>query len=145
MIRIWATVLLFLPVLGAFDSARAQAPILNDDRAYSSATSDRAYIAARCAALYTELAQFALDQDRAFANTKTSEAKEFLKRVVPPLESVFLEWSTQYRAQLARPEDPATSSLGKDINACAGVLALIRKGDNMSNYNRDELKYLMGG
>jgi hypothetical protein len=145
MIRKWATALLLLPVLGAFEPAQAQDPIRDDKRAYSSTAKDRAYIAARCAALYSEMAQFTREANSALADTKASEAMEFLKRVAPPSESVFLQWSSEYGAQLARQENPSTSSLGKDYEACAGVLALIRKGDKMSGYSRDELKYLMGG
>ena len=145
MIRIWATTLLLISVLCAFESAQAQAPIRDDARAYSRATADRAYIAARCAALYSEMGQFLLDQDSAVANAKMSAAKEFLKRVVPPLENVFVQWSTRYRAQLARQEDPATSLFGKDYVACGAVLLLIREGDKMDTYNHAGLRYLMGG
>ena len=145
MICMWATALLLLPVLGAFEPAQAQDLIRDDKRAYSSTAKDRAYIAARCAALYSEAAQVARAENRALADTKASEAMEFLKRVDPPSESVFLQWSSEYRAKLARQENVATSLLGKDYEACAGVLLLIRDGDKMSGYSRDELKYLMGG
>jgi hypothetical protein len=102
MTRIWAAILLLLPMLGGSGLVQAQSPIRDDDRAYSGTAQDRAYIAARCAALYSEMAQVASAQDKALAQTKASEAREFLKRTSKPDESVFLQWSGEYRAQIAR-------------------------------------------
>ena len=145
MHRIGAIALLLFPILGARESAQAQTPIRDDARAYSGATGDRAYIAARCAALYSEMGLFLLDSDSATANAKVSEAKEFLKRVIPPSQDVFFDWSPRYRAAFARQEDPATSLFGKDYIACGGILALIRDGDRMDRYSHAALRYLMRG
>jgi hypothetical protein len=79
------------------------------------------------------------------ATAKSSEAGGFLKRVPAPPENVFLEWSAQYRRELAKMPKPETSLFGKDYEACSGVLQLIRGGDNLGKYSRDELMYLMGG
>lgn len=131
----------------------AQKPLVDDDRAYSSTAASRGYVAARCAALYTEFAQeLAGDTSSAAvekAKEKAAAAHDFLRRVSPPQENVFLQWSGEYRARMSQlPRDPvriAKTLWGQDYDACGGVLGLIRDGDHMERYNRRELRYLMGG
>lgn len=123
----------------------AQKPIRDDDRAYSQASENRGYVAARCAALYSEFAQEIIGANDRLSAVKESEAYEFLKRVPNPLETVFLDWSGLYKAQFAQQSDPNTPLWGKDYKACSGVLLLIRTGDNLGKYSRRELRYLMGG
>jgi hypothetical protein len=122
-----------------------QKPIRDDDRAYSKVAENRGYVAARCAALYSEMAQATAGQQDSVAAAKASESRDFLKRVPDPPENVFLEWSSEYRARLTKESNPEASLWGKDYEACSGVLHLIRGGDNMAKYSRRELRYLMGG
>jgi hypothetical protein len=125
--------------------AIAQKPLIDDDRAYSAKTPDRAYIGARCAALYLGFAESMMAADRVGAKRLGDEAKAFSRRVPNPPESVFLEWASAYGERFAREELPEQSLTGKDYNVCSGTLMLIRDGDHIERYTRAELKFLFGG
>jgi hypothetical protein len=128
----------------AFSNAvEGQKALRDDDRAYSNTIDDRRYVAARCAALYSEIAQSIAVEQPNLASAKSSAAHEFLKRVPNPSKDVFLSWSREYKKQVAKQNHaPRWHS---DYEACSGVLALIREGDNLAKYSRDDLRYLMGG
>lgn len=136
--------LLPLAVCAFSREAEGQKSLRDDDRAYSNAMADRRYVAARCAALYSEIAQTIVGDEGAFA-AKSSEAREFLKRVPQPQEDVLLRWSSEYRARLIEPNNPGASLWQTDYEACRAILLIIRDGDNMTKYTRQELRYLMGG
>ncbi len=122
-----------------------QKPLIDDDRSYSNALAARRYVAGRCAALYSEIAQTIAVEQPSMATAKSSDAHEFLKRVPNAAEDTFLNWSREYRALLEAHTEPATTRWHSDYNACSGVLALMRSGENVAKYTRDELMYLMGG
>jgi hypothetical protein len=93
--------------------------------------------------LYSEIAQSIAVEQPNLASAKSSADHEFLKRVLNPSKDVFLSWSREYKKQVAKQNHaPRWHS---DYEACSGVLALIREGDNLAKYSRDDLRYLMGG
>ena len=128
-------------------TAYAQKALIDDERAYSAKDGDRAYVAARCAALYMKMAEGVATTNDTLSKRKASEAREFLRRLPPPPESVFLEWSTVYGRDMAKSEAnlilPAKTLYGRDYaTVCASTLLIIRDGDHMGKYSRAELKYL---
>lgn len=129
----------------AHSAHEAYATAIRDDkRSYSTSTTDRGYVAARCAALYSEIAQSVASEQPDFALAKASDSHQFLQRLPNPPEDVFLTWSTEYRKLLPVESSSATTLWHNDYEACAGILGLIRSGDNMAKYTHDELRYLMG-
>ena len=131
---------------GAFASAaESQTALRDDNRSYSASISDRRYVAARCAGLYSEIAQSLASEQPSVSTAKAADARTFLERVQNPAEDVFLSWSSEYRKLLSTQSETATTLWHSDYEACSGILALIRQGDNLAKYSRDELRYLMGG
>lgn len=141
----WFTALPAIVVLVGCANPEEDKPLREDDRAYSTSVDDRAYVAARCAALYSATAQTLVVQDTDLAETKQSEAAAFLGRVAHTPQDVFFHWSTEYRERLHRQEDPATTLLGKDYDACSAILILIRNGDKLEERTPAELKFIIGG
>src|SRR6266404_5120164 len=137
--------LLLLAMCAFSTEAEGQKPLRDDDRAYSNAIEDRRYVAARCAALYSEIAQTIVGDQGGVAAAKLSEAGEFLKRVPEPAEDVLLKWSSAYKKRLAEQNNAGTALWHADYEACHAMLILIREGDNTTKYTRRELRYLMGG
>jgi len=137
--------LLLLAMCAFSAEAEGQKPLRDDDRAYSNAIEDRRYVAARCAALYSEIAQTIVGDQGGVAAAKLSEAGEFLKRVPEPAEDVLFKWSSEYRKRLPEQTTPGVSLWQADYEACGATLRLIRNGDNITKYTRRELRYLMGG
>ena len=137
--------LIFVASCTVSTTVEGQKPLIDDGRSYSNAPDDRRYVAGRCAALYSEVAQTIAIEQPNMATAKSSDAREFLKRLPNPSEDTFLSWSREYKALLAAQTEAATTLWHSDYNACSGVLALIRSGDHFAKYTRDELRYLMGG
>ena len=137
--------LLLLAMCAFSRETEGQKALRDDDRAYSNAMEDRRYVAARCAALYSEIAQTIIGDEGGVAAAKLSEAHEFLKRVPEPAEDVLFKWSSAYKKRLAEPNNPGTALWHADYEACRAILLLIRGGDNITKYTRQELRYLMGG
>lgn len=131
---------------GAFASAaESQTALRDDNRSYSASTSDRRYVGARCAALYSEIAQSIALEQPSVSTAKAADARTLLERVQHPAEDVFFSWSSEYKKLLSTQSETATTLWHSDYEACSGILALIRQGDNLAKYSRDELRYLMGG
>jgi hypothetical protein len=128
--------------------ANAQRALVDDDRAYSAREPDRAYISARCAALYLNVAESAAGTNDSLYKKKGAEAMEFLHRVPPSVspESVFLDWSNRYGQSMKEsdPRDLGKSLWAKDYRVCSPTLDVIRGGDRLGKYSRAELRFLFG-